>query len=1088
MPVPEYLSQVALRAHPLEEVASLLVIGGATLSTRVLLDAGITFGPSSGYAPGTPVALTRIQVTTQTTTFTITATTASGPLFFVFVVVSNSTFGMTSYTAARLGSQSNPVNPDLGQGFLQIGDMSLLPSPGVYNGSLNLDERCIQSSVNQVVSRVFLANETTSITDNPCNGQTFVKNYSRHYSVPLLGYVGDINFAGGVMSTVRSDAGLGALIVEMTQDRNEGENLVCTVEPRLFYPQPTPQNWVQGVQPSWIPRCGDLVYSINGVTPNETTNSFTIETGYGVTVTPDLLIPSQLNISVLDDVVFLPNIPPDSCSSSSSSSSSSSVSGSGSSGSPPSSSSSFSQSSLSSSSSSSNSASSINPGICSTYLTEFNGTAGPLPSPWNTTALSGSANWSQSGGVAIPAIATGKSLAWLSTPENSAGGWVGFSVEGIPAVNNNRLEVQILGATGLVTSGPVISIIPSVNPAVPINNISTTVLFNGNRLCDSTIYNVGGQSTIRVLFDKSTKVMRVDYKVSNSNRWSNAIRLNMTTATVGANSAGTAMGMAPAFFGLNALAPVVTAAGLSARSPNSNDNPAGTANRSELNVQGQVDDNTYWRYVASDYQTGGRWARVLGEDGGTTFDNNFITGTPCNYNYGFDYILATTAQMNDIVDLNDPRVMDLNSNFEPVTTTSINLAAHGPFPTWRTISELRFRDGRDHYVSFFLPRPSGTSSVPLYLRFISSNSGSVIPASGTATSITYDGFQFLQGISLLDSLCGCWHSFVIRGSIQVQAACQTAASAVAPFTSVAGIGAVVYDRPPRKIYNAATAPTSLPTFAGVGHIFWKATSALGAVGSQVTSWAASGSSGSWFTAQSGAPAGAELILTRFDNPPTFAGAPTATIIEAQNGRRAVSIAGCHFRAPIDTSFARRRRTVFVVCRIEGGFSATTVYRLVGRGADDVTTELHGYLYASGINSSSGLELSQNVSCGSGNVTPQKTLFNAHGYAVYTVTNNAIWSIGADTCSLMVNESEPSAKSGNPRGSFRPAPESSVATAPYGLTVGPIRDATQSVNIESASILIESICIYDGVLNFEQQDTVRDYLYRQLALNPHIDKY
>jgi len=256
-------------------VADNPVIGGLTLLNNWILDMQLVSGISSVVPDLTNDALLLTQVVADGSNVAFTFTLSN--VKFVFTVARVSAVGKTTFQEAALISGGS-TGPDLGFGFLQTGDLSGVPN-GTYTGSVPVLRSRSCYLQNRQISRIRVANQTATVVANAtCDPGAPEDPVPTIITADSHILDGDVKLMGGYNSRMTVDAESNAITVGAVDVTEQSEIIPCDVFGKFIYPE--------GVDPNTVDPCADLLFAINGVGPNPSTNAFTIHAASGITVQP----------------------------------------------------------------------------------------------------------------------------------------------------------------------------------------------------------------------------------------------------------------------------------------------------------------------------------------------------------------------------------------------------------------------------------------------------------------------------------------------------------------------------------------------------------------------------------------------------------------------------------------------------------------------------------------------------------------------------------------------------------------------------------------------------------------------------------
>ena len=285
-----FLSDSSNSSYPF--ISNSPTLGGLAIQNNWILDIQLVTGISSVVADLTndSVLLTQVVADASNVAFTLIVSNIK----FVFTVARSSAFGKTTFQDAALHTGGS-TKPELGFGFLQTGDLSGVPN-GTYTGSLAILRSRACYLQNRQISQIRVANQTATVVTNAnCDAEPPPE-------VPALPVIvsdshiliGDVKLMGGYNSRMTVDAQSNSILIGAVDVTEQSEILPCDVFSKLIYPE--------GVTPNEANNCNELLYSINGVGPNPTTNAFTLHTTSGIKVEPRSA--HALNLVIDQTVLF----------------------------------------------------------------------------------------------------------------------------------------------------------------------------------------------------------------------------------------------------------------------------------------------------------------------------------------------------------------------------------------------------------------------------------------------------------------------------------------------------------------------------------------------------------------------------------------------------------------------------------------------------------------------------------------------------------------------------------------------------------------------------------------------------------------
>ncbi len=274
MNFPGFLTTTADSPYPF--VSRTPALGVQSISNNWILDLQLVAGIASIVPDltGDVVALTQIVADGSNVAFTFTLSNVK----FVFTVARSTAFGYTTFQEAALITGGS-TGPDLGFGYLQTGDLSGVPN-GTFTGTAAVLRSRASYLQNRQISTIRVANQTSTIVvDALCDPEA----PTEPPDPPIITadshiLTGDVKLMGGYNSRMTVDAESNTITIGAVDVPEESEVVPCDVFSKLIYPD--------GVTPNSGDICADLLFSVNGVGPNPTTNAFTIHTASGIKVQP----------------------------------------------------------------------------------------------------------------------------------------------------------------------------------------------------------------------------------------------------------------------------------------------------------------------------------------------------------------------------------------------------------------------------------------------------------------------------------------------------------------------------------------------------------------------------------------------------------------------------------------------------------------------------------------------------------------------------------------------------------------------------------------------------------------------------------
>ena len=280
MPVIDYLNQRLFTDHPfVGPVTSFGTAGSSSsgegddleIDRRWIVDAGLTYGPASG-VPATGDVAWLDEITSDGSTAEFHFTNVTG-LWFKFEVDLAATFGTTYFAEASL-TQNGSVDPALGFGFLQVGDLASLAEAGAgsWTGSAVLEECTVQNLARHQVATLNVANQPATTYDDGCQSSSAAP--SGDYIVEASGLTGDLFLAPGRFITLSATSGRNQIAVSLTRVEAMGGSPPCD----------DPSVYPEGYDPANEPQCNEAVHSLNGIAANPETGGFFFSGSRGITV------------------------------------------------------------------------------------------------------------------------------------------------------------------------------------------------------------------------------------------------------------------------------------------------------------------------------------------------------------------------------------------------------------------------------------------------------------------------------------------------------------------------------------------------------------------------------------------------------------------------------------------------------------------------------------------------------------------------------------------------------------------------------------------------------------------------------------
>jgi hypothetical protein len=274
MPLLDFLNHATFQDHPLTGPVAAFS-GGLEIKRTWLLDAGFTLHGVEAYDFAAGLNLVQIASDGTDVTFVFLA----GETYFTFVVPVTASYGYTAFNGARL-TAGGSEHYEIGSGFLQVGELAELATPGTWTGSARVEPGLVRAAYRHQVRTLNVANAPATVDRRSCDTSSSSSSSGQEaaYIVEATGLDGDILLDGGYFTTVDLSVGANSLTVNVAADAESGATDTCDPHSLLVYPE--------GYDPLAVVQCKDLIYTIDGLGPDEQTRAFRIEGAYGVEVTP----------------------------------------------------------------------------------------------------------------------------------------------------------------------------------------------------------------------------------------------------------------------------------------------------------------------------------------------------------------------------------------------------------------------------------------------------------------------------------------------------------------------------------------------------------------------------------------------------------------------------------------------------------------------------------------------------------------------------------------------------------------------------------------------------------------------------------
>jgi hypothetical protein len=208
-------------------------------------------------------------------------------LSFLFLVDKDAPLNTTIFASEVNGGEL------YGWGFLQFGDLSNAVQ------SIFLDVRLIPTHIQNLrnfgVNSLNVANKTQTLYTDDCTDADSSSSGYADWLVEAEGLDGEVVFAPGRWTVLDLIPTQNALVFRPARSVDEGGETPC--EPiRVLPPE---------YDPSLEPSCADLLFTINGVSPDATSHILRINGSRAVSVTPN---GSELTVTINPLVIFPPTV------------------------------------------------------------------------------------------------------------------------------------------------------------------------------------------------------------------------------------------------------------------------------------------------------------------------------------------------------------------------------------------------------------------------------------------------------------------------------------------------------------------------------------------------------------------------------------------------------------------------------------------------------------------------------------------------------------------------------------------------------------------------------------------------------------